>query len=210
MANVVTGASEYLQKRTSCPTHMPMRMFRSVFASLRRSACMMGLQTTPPSPPLAGGSRSRSALRLLSSLQPTVSTQNPACSSSLARMRVSRSMMVHDAMPMWVAPMRFANLMVSCTRVEFAVSSLTIAAACMMTWFSGSAYRRCASSCSADETAPCAQNPGSSRSVYSHAVVPQLMQLSFDSMIPPDWVSRVADMTSISYDPARRNGAMGS
>jgi len=28
-------------------------------------------------------------------------------------------------------------------------------------------------------------------------------------MIPPDWVSRVADMTSISYDPARRNGVRG-
>ena len=117
--------------------------------------------------------------------------------------------MVHDAMPMWVAPMRFANLMVSCTRVEFAVSSLTIAAACMMTWFSGSAYRRCASSCSADETAPCAQNPGFSRSVYSHAVVPQLMQLSFDSMIPPDWVSRVADMTTNIIRPRSKERGHG-
>ena len=54
----------------------------------------------------------RSAFMLLSNLQPTTCTSNPAFLRSSVRIRVSLSMAVQVAMPTSDAPMQDANLIV--------------------------------------------------------------------------------------------------
>ena len=42
-AKIVVGALTYFKKRESCPTHKPIIILNSVFASFRILACEIGL-----------------------------------------------------------------------------------------------------------------------------------------------------------------------
>ncbi len=116
--SVVTGASEWRLNSASWPTHRPTITFRSVFSAFRLRACRIGLQAASKAPGLIFSSSGMpiDALSTDPTLHSTVTGSSPARRRIFTNSLVSSTRPKQVAMPIRLAPIRWAKATISSQR----------------------------------------------------------------------------------------------